>query len=149
RRPTCPRCGWVLFSDPKVAAAAVLAIGDRLLLCRRAIEPGLGKWSFPAGFVDRGEEVPAALARQGVEETGLAARPGRLVGVYSAAGNPVVLIVYAAEAEGEPRASDEALEVGLFDPRQLPELAFDHDRQIVADWLASAPRSPAESPRRT
>ena len=148
-RPTCPRCGWVLFSDPKVAAAAVLSIGDRLVLCRRAIEPGLGKWSFPAGFVDRGEEVPAALAREVAEETGLAPRLGRLVGVYSAAANPVVLIVYAAEAEGTPRPSAEALEIGLFDPDDLPELAFDHDRQIVADWRATSTQPAAGPPRRT
>jgi 8-oxo-dGTP diphosphatase len=148
-RPTCPRCGWVLFSDPKVAVAALLSIGDRILLCRRAIDPGLGKWSFPAGFVDRGEEVRSALEREVAEETGLAPRLGRLVGVYSAAGNPVVLIVYAAEAEGQPRAGDEALEVGLFDPDELPELAFEHDRQIVADWRATSTRSSAGSPRRT
>jgi ADP-ribose pyrophosphatase YjhB (NUDIX family)/ribonuclease HI len=148
-RPTCPRCDWVLFNDPKVAAAAVLSIGDKILLCRRAIDPGLGKWSFPAGFVDRGEEVRSALEREVAEETGLPARLGRLVGVYSAPGNPVILIVYAAEAEGEPRASDEALEVALFDPDELPELAFEHDRQVVADWRATSTRSSAESPRRT
>jgi ADP-ribose pyrophosphatase YjhB (NUDIX family) len=139
----------VLFSDPKVAVAAVLSIGDRVVLGRRAIEPGLGKWSFPAGFVDRGEEVRTALAREVREETGLAARLGGLVGVYSSAGNPVVLIVYAAEAAGEPRASEEALEIGLFDPDDLPELAFDHDRQIVADWRATSARPSVEPPRRT
>jgi 8-oxo-dGTP diphosphatase len=148
-RPTCPRCGWVLFVDPKVATAAVLAIGGRIVLCRRAIEPGLGKWSFPAGFVDRGEELRAALAREVAEETGLSVALGGLVGVYSAPGNPVVLIVYAGEAEGEPRPSAEALEVGLFDPDDLPELAFEHDHRIVADWRATSPRSSVGSPRRT
>jgi ADP-ribose pyrophosphatase YjhB (NUDIX family) len=120
------------------------------LLCKRAIEPGLGKWSFPAGFVDRGEELRAALRREVLEETGLEAELGRLVGVYSAPGNPVVLVVYAARATGSPRASAEASELATFAPSELPELAFDHDRQIVADWLAlnGRPASPA-SARRT
>jgi len=84
-----------------------------------------------------------------LEETGLSATLRRLVGVYSSPGNPVILIVYAAEAKGQPRPSAEALEVELFDPEQLPELAFDHDRQIVADWRATSTWPSAGSPRRT
>src|SRR5262245_15374220 len=93
-RPRCPRCGWTQFLDPKVAVAAAIELEGGLLLCRRAIEPGLGKWSFPAGFVDRGEELRAALAREVREETGLEAEVGGLVGVYSEPGNPVILIVF-------------------------------------------------------
>jgi 8-oxo-dGTP diphosphatase len=133
-RPVCPKCGWTAFEDPKVAVAAVVALNGGVLLCRRAIEPGLGKWSFPAGFVDRGEELRAALTREVREETGLAAELGRLVGVYSEAGNPVVLVVYAAEATGEPRPSAEASELRVFEPDDLPDLAFAHDRKIVEDW---------------
>jgi 8-oxo-dGTP diphosphatase len=133
-RPTCPGCAWTLFLYPKVAAAAVLKLPGGILLCRRAIEPGLGKWSFPGGFVDRGEVVEQELLREIREETGLDARLGGLVGVYSHIGNPVVLIVYAAEAEGTPRPSAEASEIGLFRTDALPELAFDHDLRIIQDW---------------
>lgn len=133
-RPSCPSCGWTLFLDPKVAAAAVLELSGGILLCRRAIEPGLGKWSFPAGFVDRGEVVEEALRREIREETGLEAQLDGLVGVYSHAENPVVLIVYSAAAEGTPRPSAEASEIGLFQPDRLPELAFDHDLRIIHDW---------------
>jgi 8-oxo-dGTP diphosphatase len=136
-RPVCPKCGWTSFADPKVAVAAVVAIDGGVLLCKRAIEPGLGKWSFPAGFVDRGEELRAALAREVREETGLSPDLGRLVGVYSEAGNPVVLVVYAAEATGDPRPSAEASELRVFDPDDLPELAFAHDRKIVGDWRSA------------
>lgn len=134
-RPTCPRCGWTLFEDPKVAVAAVLEVDGGILLCKRAIEPGLGKWSFPAGFVDRGEELVAALRREIAEETGLQPKLGRLVGVYSEEGNPTVLVVYAAMATGTPRTSAEAEEVKVFQPDALPELAFAHDSRIVQDWL--------------
>jgi len=133
-RPTCPSCGWTLFLDPKVAAAAVLELHGCILLVRRAIEPGLGKWSFPAGFVDRGEVVEEALRREVREETGLAAQLEGLVGVYSHPGNPVVLIVYAARANGTPRPSAESSELGVFAPDAPPELAFAHDLQIIRDW---------------
>lgn len=136
-RPVCPSCGWRLFEDPKVAVAAVVAIDGGVLLCRRAIEPGLGKWSFPAGYVDRGEELRAALTRELKEETGLSVELGRLVGVYSEAGNPVVLVVYAASATGRPRPSAEASELRVFDPNELPELAFAHDNDIVEDWRSA------------
>jgi ADP-ribose pyrophosphatase YjhB (NUDIX family) len=141
-RPACPACGWVLFLDPKVAVAAVLELAGGIVLCRRAIEPGLGKWSFPAGFVDRGEEVKGALLREIREETGLDAALGRLVGVYSAAGNPVVLIVYAAKATGTLQPSAEAFELAVFEPRALPEMAFAHDETIVADWLRAESSQP-------
>lgn len=135
-RPACDACGLVAFLDPKVAVAAVLELGGGILLGRRAIEPGLGRWSFPGGFVDRGEELTAALRREIVEETGLTAEIGRLIGVYSAAGNPVVLIVYAARAEGVPRVSAEASALEVFDPAALPDMAFAHDRRIIHDWQA-------------
>ncbi len=134
-RPSCPTCGYTLFFDPKVAVAAVLKLGEGIVLCKRAIEPGMGKWSFPAGFVDRGEEIRMALIREIREETGLEAVLGSLVGVYSDAGNPVVLIVYQADAEGTPMRSDESSAIEVFDPRDLPDLAFEHDKAIVDEWL--------------
>ena len=135
-RPACPSCGFVLFLDPKVAVAAILQLDQGIVLCRRAIDPGFGKWSFPAGFVDRGEEIRAALLREIREETGLEATLDSLIGVYSTVGNPVVLIVYSAIAEGIPVLSSESSAIEIFHPDDLPELAFEHDRTIVEDWLA-------------
>jgi 8-oxo-dGTP diphosphatase len=133
-RPVCADCSFVVFHDPKVAVAVVVGIDRRILLCRRAIEPGRGKWSFPAGYVDRGEIVEEAAKREVREETGLEISLSGLVGVYSHPGNPVILIVFAAASRGSPVASDEALEVGLFAPDALPEMAFEHDSAIVDDW---------------
>ncbi|TAK23219.1 MAG: NUDIX domain-containing protein [Chloroflexota bacterium] len=133
-RRTCTICGWTLFDDPKVATAAIVSVGDSIVLCRRAIDPGIGKWSFPAGFVDRGEVIEDALRREVHEEIGLEATVGRLIGVYSRPDDPVVLIVYAARASGTPRVSPEATEVGLFSPDDLPEMAFSRDQRIIEDW---------------
>lgn len=136
-RPVCVACGAVTFLDPKLAAAVVIERGGRVLLGRRG--PGAraaGRWSFPAGFVERGEPVEAAAAREAREETGLDVAVGPLLGLYSAPGETVVLAVYVATAAGEPVAGDDLDEVGWFAPDALPELAFPHDGRILADWRA-------------
>ena len=145
RRPACPRCDFVVYEDPKLAVAVLIERDGGLLLGRRG--PGAsqaGKWSFPAGFVDRGERVEDAAAREAREETGLEVRLDALVGLYSATGNPVVLAVYAATATGGALApGDDLTELAFFPLDRLPKPAFAHDRQIVADWLRWRAGSPA------
>ena len=92
-----------------------------ILLGRRSISPGKGAWSFPSGYVNRGEKLEEAAAREVWEEINLRVRINRLVGVYSQAGQAVILVVYAADIiEGEPVAADEMSEVAAFPPEQLP-----------------------------
>lgn len=136
-RPACPACGLVVYEDPKLAVAVLIEQDGRLLLGRRGpTSSAAGKWSFPAGFVDRGERVEAAAQREVREETGLDVRLDRLLGLYSAAGDPVVLAVYAATAlAGALAPADDLIELAFFPVDGLPEPAFAHDRQIVADWL--------------
>jgi ADP-ribose pyrophosphatase YjhB (NUDIX family) len=137
-RPFCLACQRAVFFDPKLAVAVVIAIGGRLLLQQRAIDPGRGAWTFPSGYVDRGEVVEEAAAREVWEEVNLAVRIERLLGLYSRAGEPVVLAVYTATALSETfAAGDEVAAVGLFAPTDLPPLAFPFDHQIVADYLAA------------
>lgn len=137
-RPVCPACGAVTYLDPKLAVAVLIERDDRILLGRRG--PGTreaGRWSFPAGFVERGEEVEAAARREVREEVGLDVRLGPLLALISAAGETVVLAVYAAAGfAGEPAAGDDLTEVAWFDPDDLPDLAFGHDRQTIAAWRA-------------
>ena len=139
-RPVCVSCGAVTYLDPKLAVAVVIEREGRILLGRRG--PGTrepGKWSFPAGFVERGEPVEEAAVREVREEVGLAVTLGPLIGLYSSAGETVVLAVYAAaEVTGEVGAGDDLVEVGWFLPDALPDLAFPHDRRIVADWRAGS-----------
>ena len=136
RRPVCSRCGRVVYYDPKVATAMILARGERVLMVRRGTEPGLGLWSLPGGYVDRGEVVEEAAVREVWEETGLRVRVTELVGVYSEAGSPVVLVVYAGEVlEGEPTAGDEVMEAGFFSVGELPPLAFERDGEILGGWM--------------
>ncbi len=138
-RRHCGGCGRTAFLDPKVAAALLALVDGKLALVKRGIEPALGRWAFPSGFVDRGESVEDAAAREFKEETGLDAKPGRLVGVYSGAGNPVVLVVYeGAVVGGRLEAGHDAVDAALFDPDELPPLPFPHDERILADWRALA-----------
>ncbi len=139
-RPRCPAEGhdYTWHPDPKVGTGVVVHDDDgRILLVRRNHEPRMGLWAFPSGFVDAGEVVEEAALREVWEETGVEVRLDGLLGVYSAAGNPVIFIAYSgALVAGTPEAGDEAYEVGLFPPDALPPLAFDHDGEIIAAWRA-------------
>jgi mutator protein MutT len=136
-RPTCPACGFIHYLDPKVAVAVILGDANGVLLGRRSIDPGKDRWSFPAGYVNRGEVIEEAAVREVFEELGVTVKLGKLVGVYSERNNPVVLVVYAGRIEsGEPRADGrEVSEVRRFPLEALPDdLAFPHDRRVLLDW---------------
>jgi ADP-ribose pyrophosphatase YjhB (NUDIX family) len=125
----------VLFFDPKVAAVVLVSADDKLVLVRRGIEPAIGRWSFPAGYVDRGESVEDAAVREVGEETGLDIQLTSLIGLYSGRGSPVVLAVYSAQVVGGALApGGDARETALFHPDDLPSLPFPHDDQILDDW---------------
>ncbi len=139
-RPVCSGCGGVLFLDPKVATGTIIAVEDgRIVLVRRAIEPGYGRWVFPGGYVDRGEVVSAAAIREAREESGLEIRLEGLVSIYSYPERPPVIIVYAAAAIGGVLGHDEeSLEIRTFSEAEIPwdELAFRSTREALRDYYA-------------
>ena len=140
-RPYCTQCGHVEFFDPKVAAVVVSSLNDMVLMVRRGVQPALGQWSFPSGYVDRSEAVEDAAMREVTEETGLAIRLTRLIGVYSATGSQVILVVFdGIVTGGQERAGFDVQEVGRFHKNDLPGMPFPHDRQILADWRAGRGR---------
>jgi ADP-ribose pyrophosphatase YjhB (NUDIX family) len=138
-RPVCTACGHVVYLDPKVAVGTIIrAEDDRLVLVRRAIEPGYGLWVFPGGYVDRGEEVTAAAVREAREESGLHVRIDSLVNIYSYGGRSPIIIVYAATAlGGELCGDDECLEAGLFHSSEIPwdALAFRSTTEALRDYF--------------
>lgn len=134
-RPVCPQCGWIYFSDPKVAAAALVESNGRALLVRRVNEPFRGLWTLPAGFVNGGEDPAEAAARECLEETGLTARIVRVLDVIAGKeherGADFVIIYQAEVVGGELRAGDDADAVGWFARDELPPLAFKATRKAL------------------
>ncbi len=134
-RPVCPSCGRVVYYDPKVAAVTIIGREGRVLLVRRANQPGYGLWSVPGGYVDRGEVVEEAAVREVREETGLEVEIDRLVGVYSEAGKPVIVAAFSGvERGGELKPGPEALDLGFFALGNLPNMAFPGDSRILQNW---------------
>jgi ADP-ribose pyrophosphatase YjhB (NUDIX family) len=137
-RLVCTACEYVFYLDPKVAACTICLVDGGIVLLRRAIEPQYGKWVFPGGFVDRGEQVADAAVRETREEVNLRVGVSGILDAYSFPGSPVVVIVYAAEVlGGELMAGDESLEVRVFAPEDLPwdDLAFDSTRAALRDYV--------------
>lgn len=137
-RLVCSKCRFIFFLDPKVAAGTIFRLDGKIVLARRAIDPGYGKWVFPGGFVDRGETVEGAARREAHEEVGVEVELRELVGIYSYPGKPIIVIVFAAEYQGgELQAADECLEVRSFAPGDIPweELAFSSIRDALRDYV--------------
>jgi ADP-ribose pyrophosphatase YjhB (NUDIX family) len=138
-RPVCTRCGFVFYIDPKIAVGTIIETGPgQLVLVRRAIDPGYGKWVFPGGYVDRGEPLTTAATREAREECGLDVRLDGLVNIYSYPGRAPVIVVYAATAiGGELCHDDECLETAVFGQAQIPwdNLAFRSTEEGLRDYL--------------
>ena len=137
-RLVCTSCAFVFYLDPKVAACTISLVDGGIVLLRRAIEPQYGKWVFPGGFVDRGEQVTQAAVRETLEEVNLRVGISGILDAYSYPASNVVVIVYAAEVlGGELMAGDESLEVRVFAPEELPwdDLAFDSTRAALRDYV--------------
>jgi len=127
-------------STPLLAADAIIELVDQpgrpIVLIERK-NPPFG-WAIPGGFVDIGESLEQAAMREAREETCLQVRLKALLGVYSDPKRDerghTVTAIYVAEAEGEPRAADDAKNLGVFSPAQWPApLAFDH-AQVLSDY---------------
>src|SRR5438105_4253135 len=121
-RLVCTACGFVFYLDPKIAVGTIIRVpSNRIVLVKRAIDPGYGKWVFPGGYVDRGEPLTVAAVREAREECGLDVRLDGLINVYSYAGRVPVIVVYAATAVGGSLcADDECLEAAEMTAHEIP-----------------------------
>jgi ADP-ribose pyrophosphatase YjhB (NUDIX family) len=146
----CAACGYGAFFNPKPVACAIPASADgSFYLMRRGFEPSRGLWTMPGGFVDLGESVEEAAIRETKEEIGVEIEISGLVGVYSRSTDRIVVVVYAARADGTPTRTEEALEVGAFGPTTIPweQLAFWSDGRALRDYLRlTAGAAAASSP---
>ena len=141
-RRFCRYCGFVHFSDPKVAVGALVSDGRHVLLVRRAVPPRPGFWALPAGYMD-GDELPEeALAREVAEETGLRIEVRDLQAVTPLGGwteQRGLLLLYRASPAGpcgELSAHDDVSEVRWFGPEEIPwdQLAFESTVEFLRAW---------------
>ena len=150
----CPRDDFVLWRDPKVAAAVVVEVDGGVVLGRRAIEPGYGLWCLPGGFVNDDESPAEAATRECVEEIGASVELTALIGVYHVPkrdASSIIGIAYRGRlvdgARMQPGA--EMLEVAVFPIESLPPLAFPSHRHVLDEFrLMIAPTGPRPLRRR-
>lgn len=135
-RRACPDCDFIYFTDPKVGVGVLVTKDDRLLLVRRTMNPERGKWSIPAGFLDRGEDPREVAVREVLEETNLRVAIEELVDIYYNAptgqGGASVFILYRGRLLGGTlQAGDDADAAAFFELSDLPEVAFTSTRDII------------------
>jgi len=126
-RHVCTRCGAVHYQNPKVVVGCIPEWEDKILLCRRAIEPRYGLWTLPAGFMERGETTLAGAARETLEEANARVAIGPLYSFFNLPHIDQVFLLFRGELldlDFSPGA--ESLEVRLFGEAEIPwgELAF-------------------------
>lgn len=126
-RHVCDRCATVHYINPKLVVGTVAEWEDRILLCRRAIEPRHGLWTLPAGFMENGESADAGAARETLEEACARVEIGSLFALISVPHISQVHLMYRARLlDLDFRPGEESLEVALFAEDQIPwdALAF-------------------------
>jgi ADP-ribose pyrophosphatase YjhB (NUDIX family) len=139
-RLVCEDCGFIHYTNPKIVVGAVCRWLDRLLLCRRAIEPQSGFWTIPAGYLELGESCADGAVREAREEAHADLVIDALLAVYSIPRISQVQLIHRASLRSpDVAAGEESLEVGLFAWDEIPwdALAFpsvrwalEHDRAI-------------------
>jgi ADP-ribose pyrophosphatase YjhB (NUDIX family) len=136
-RLVCDVCGYIQYDNPKVVVGAVAVWQDRILLCRRAIEPRTGYWTLPAGYLELNESTEQGALREAREEAGAELRLNGVLAVYNIPRISQVQIIYRAELLSDDiAAGEESQEVGLFAEVEIPwqDLAFPSVRWALRQY---------------
>ncbi len=136
-RLVCDTCGFVRYENPKIVVGSVVAYEDRILLCRRAIDPRSGFWTLPAGYLEVNETALEGAAREALEEAGARIEIDRLLAVYSIPRISQVQLIYRARLLApEIAPGPESAEVGLFRWEEIPwlEIAFPSARWALGHF---------------
>jgi ADP-ribose pyrophosphatase YjhB (NUDIX family) len=138
-RFVCDACGSIHYENPKLVAGCVPEYQGQILICRRAIEPRRGYWTIPAGFMENGETLMAAAAREAVEEAEANVEIGSLLAIFHALHAHQVHVFFRARL-AEPRygVGPESLEVRLVEERDIPwgDIAFSSGVFALRNYFA-------------
>jgi ADP-ribose pyrophosphatase YjhB (NUDIX family) len=138
-RLVCSACGFIAYVNPRMVVTTLPITEDgEVVLLRRAIEPAIGLWAQPGGFLEADETAIEGAVRETREETGLVVEPVSIVGIYSRPQAAIVVVAYEARITGGRMTSTpEALEVRPFAADAIPwqDVAFDTSIWALADWV--------------
>ena len=136
-RHVCESCKSIHYQNPRNVVGSIPVYGEQVLLCRRAIEPRLGYWTLPAGFMELGESTSFGAARETLEEAGAHVDIGPLYSLLNVPhAEQVHLFDLATMPTPEFSAGEESLEVALFYEHEihLADLAFPTVKQTL-EWF--------------
>ncbi|MCK8600656.1 NUDIX hydrolase [Desulfoferrobacter suflitae] len=142
-RHVCDRCGTIHYENPKMVVGCIAEKNGQILLCRRAIQPGYGKWTLPAGYMENNETVYEGTRREAWEEAGATIQdltPFALVNLSFI--SQVYLMFRARLVKTNFTSGGESLEIRLFEEAHIPwdQLAFPVIRETLRLYCADRPR---------
>lgn len=126
-RFVCTACDTIHYQNPRIIAGCVIDVEGKILLCKRAIEPRLGYWTIPAGFMENGESVQNAAAREAIEEALAQVEIGSLLAIVNVLHANQVHIMFRARLLNPTfGVGPESLETTLYEEHEIPwsEIAF-------------------------
>jgi ADP-ribose pyrophosphatase YjhB (NUDIX family) len=142
-RFVCTSCELIHYSNPRVIVGCLPVYEDRVLLCKRAIEPRKNYWTLPAGFMENGETTPEGAARETWEEARGRVSKLELYRVYDVPSISQVYMFYRCELDrGEFGVGPESLESALYSQQDIPwdEIAFPVVREALQDYFVDVSR---------
>jgi 8-oxo-dGTP diphosphatase len=138
-RPVCDHCGFIHYHNPVPGVGLLIEMEGGIVLIQRGNPPHQGEWTIPSGFIEADESAEEAAIREAEEETGLRVEIVEMMGINSfPEGPPVsgIMIFYRLKPIGGTlRAGDDATDVRVFAPEEVPALPFRTHREIMAEWL--------------
>ena len=126
-RLVCKTCGYIEYNNPKVVVGSVAIWKDKILLCKRAIEPRIGYWTLPAGYLELNESTEMGAKREAQEEAGAELKIQQLLAIYNIPRISQIQLIYVAKLiNNSIFAGPESAEVKLYEMSDIPwsDLAF-------------------------
>lgn len=137
-RFVCDRCGVIHYQNPKIVTGCIPEWENKILLCKRAIQPRRGLWTLPAGFMENQETTAEAAVRETLEETNATVEAVGLYALFNIPHISQVYIIFRAKMLNDVYGpSDESLEVELFEESQIPwdNIAFPVIKETLARYF--------------
>ncbi len=138
-RYVCEACNTIHYQNPRMILGTIPEYGDKIILCKRAIEPRYGKWTLPAGFMENGETTFQGAARETLEEANARVEIGQLYALYNIPHiNQVYILFRARLLDLDFSAGAETLETALYAEQDIPweQLAFATVRNTLTHYYS-------------